>query len=849
MGPHAERAARQLAMAWAHVRLGVALTFFLAGGGVVYAVLTDGAPHRPTLVASFVSALVIGAIVRKLRLDPVLATRWREPFFIAWSSSYLVLIAVMSVLDGGVSSPLASLFFVPIVFAALAYERASVAVVCGFGLALYGLVAVLTGLDEVGRAIYPAFVLAATTVMCLRFADTQASQRDELEASEERYRSIIETANEGVCTVDAGGNVSFVNGPLAAMLGHAPGDLLGRPAERFLAGALPEAGEGAVDVELRHRDGRTLWAIASTARLRDAGGDEALLIMVTDITDRKRVELEREVIARLGERAAELELPELFDDAARVVAARLGLERVGVLELAPDGREYLLSAGAGWPAGAVGQQRLAAGETASAAVSAAIGTAQHPFGLLVGHGAADRSFAEEDLAFVTSVAQLLTTAVERAEAQARLRHQALHDPLTDLPNRRCFLERLHALLAEPRPDHLAVLLLDLDDFKLVNDSLGHEIGDELLRALSARLGQVVRGGDLVARLGGDEFVVLCPGLSGPDSAEVLAARLASAWERPFAIAGRELFAGASIGIALAGPRRQASAEQLLREADAAMYRAKERGYGWATYHDDLQSQALESLRTENELRLALERGELRLAYQPIVDLESGRPTGVEALLRWAHPERGLLAPADFLAAAERTGLIVPIGRWCLHEACRQVAGWDRELELTVNVSARQFAAGTLAADVRAALAASGLAPERLGLELTEHTLIEDPGEAQRVLSELRAAGVRVLLDDFGTGYSSLGYLRRFNIDAVKIDRTFVAGVHEDVEQRAIVEAIVKMAEALGLDVVAEGVELEAQLSELRRMGGTRAQGFLFSRPLTVPDIDRLLAGWDRAAQA
>ena len=192
---------------------------------------------------------------------------------------------------------------------------------------------------------------------------------------------------------------------------------------------------------------------------------------------------------------------------------------------------------------------------------------------------------------------------------------------------------------------------------------------------------------------------------------------------------------------------------------------------------------------------------------------------------------------------------MPIGRWCLHEACRQVAGWDRELELTVNVSARQFAAGTLAADVRAALAASGLAPERLGLELTEHTLIEDPGEAQRVLAELRAAGVRVLLDDFGTGYSSLGYLRRFNIDAVKIDRTFVAGVHEDVEQRAIVEAIVKMAEALGLDVVAEGVELEEQLSELRRIGGTRAQGFLFSRPLTVPDIDRLLAGWDRAAQA
>src|SRR5436190_23711400 len=374
--------------------------------------------YSATLIASFASALVIGGIVRKLRLDPVLGTRWREPFFIVWSSSYLVLIAVMSVLDGGVSSPLASLFFVPIVFAALAYERASVAVVCGFGLALYGLVAVLTGLDEVGRAIYPAFVLAATTVMCLRFADTQASQRDELEASEERYRRIIETANEGVCTVDAGGNVSFVNGPLAAMLGHAPGDLLGRPAERFLAGALPEAGEGAVDVELRHRDGRTLWAIASTARLPAgvptafgggdlartsfAGGDEALLIMVTDITDRKRVELEREVIGRLGERAQEMELPDLFDDAARAVAARLGLDRVGVLELAPDGREYLLIAGTGWPAGAVGAARLAADAAARAPVSAPIGSAQQPFGVLVGHGAGERRLAEEDLAFVAS---------------------------------------------------------------------------------------------------------------------------------------------------------------------------------------------------------------------------------------------------------------------------------------------------------------------------------------------------------------------------------------------------------------------------------------------------------------
>src|SRR4051794_5793114 len=428
------------------------------------------------------------------------------------------------------------------------------------------------------------------------------------------------------------------------------------------------------------------------------------------------------------------------------------------------------------------------------------------------------------------------------------RRTAQHDALTDLPNRRFFLERLRAALAERRREHVAVLLLDLDDFKLVNDSLGHEVGDELLRAFSARLSDAVREGDLVARLGGDEVVVLCPGLPTAD-AEAVAARVASAWQEPFALDGREIFSGASIGIALAAPGADNGPEQLLREADAAMYRAKERGYDWALFHEELQSQALQTLKTESELRLAIERGELRLAYQPIVCLQTGRPLAVEALLRWEHPERGLLAPADFLDAAERTGLIVTIGRWCLLEACSHVARWGDELELTVNVSARQIAAGVLLDDVRAALAASGLAPQRLGLELTEHTLIEDPAEAERLLLELRELGVRVLLDDFGTGYSSLAYLRRFPIDAVKIDRSFIAGLHDEPEQRAIVEAIVRMADALRLDVVAEGVEREDQLQQLRAMGSGRAQGYLFARPLLVPEIDALLEGWDDASEA
>jgi diguanylate cyclase (GGDEF)-like protein len=610
MGPSARRS-DDLEVALGHVRLGLLLTWLLAAAGVAYALLTPGAPNRVGLVATFAGAMVVGAVVSRVPLDGVLAGRWREPFFIGWSSSYLVLIAVLCLIDGGVSSALASLFFVPILFSALAYERLSVEIVSGVGLIAYAAIAAATGRDDLVRALYPMVVLVATTVMGVRFAQAQADRRAQLETSEERYRRI-----------------------------------------------------------------------------------------------------------------------------------------------------------------------------------------------------------------------------------------AQHDALTDLPNRRFFLEQLRAALEDRRREHLAVLLLDLDDFKLVNDSLGHEVGDELLRAFSARLSDVVREGDLVARLGGDEFVVLCPGLPSSDRAEAVAARVATAWSEPFALDGREIFSGASIGIALAAPGAETGPEQLLREADAAMYRAKERGYDWALFHEELQSQALQSLKTESELRLAVERDELRLAYQPIVCLHTGRPLAVEALLRWQHPERGLLAPAEFLDAAERTGLIVTIGRWCLLEACSHVASWSNELELTVNVSARQIAAGVLVDDVRAALAASGLAPQRLGLELTEHTLIEDPAEAERMLLELRELGVRVLLDDFGTGYSSLAYLRRFPIDAVKIDRSFIGALHDEPDQRAIVEAIVRMAGALRLDVVAEGVERTEQLQELRAMGGERAQGYLFARPLLVPEIDELLDGWD-----
>src|SRR3954454_1684614 len=421
MGPHTRTSARDdLAVARAHVRRGLWLTWFCAGAGIVYSLLTPGSPNRPGLIATFSGGLIVATIVNRANIEPILPGRRGEPFFIGWSNAYIALTAVLCLIDGGVGSPLAYVFFVPILFAALGYERLSGVAVAAFRVTMYAIVAATTGGDNLVRALYPMVVLVATAIMGLRYATTQADQRVQLEASEERYRRIIETANEAVCTVDADGAIAFANGRLAAMVGLAPEAMLGRPLSEFIVGELPAAGEGTVDVELRHREGPPRWALVSTAPL-PAAGHEAQLLMVTDITDRKL-------------------------------------------------------------------------------------------------------------------------------AEARLKHQALHDPLTDLPNRRFFLERLGEALADRRRGHMAVLLLDLDGFKLVNDTLGHGVGDQLLRAVSARLTAVLRDGDVVARLGGDEFVVICPRLAGPAVVEPLAERIASAWARPLTIAGRELATAASIGI-------------------------------------------------------------------------------------------------------------------------------------------------------------------------------------------------------------------------------------------------------------------------------------------------------------
>jgi diguanylate cyclase (GGDEF)-like protein/PAS domain S-box-containing protein len=435
---------------------------------------------------------------------------------------------------------------------------------------------------------------------------------------------------------------------------------------------------------------------------------------------------------------------------------------------------------------------------------------------------------------------------ERKIAEEAVVFQASHDALTGLPNRTLFLDRVGQALASrtERAPGVAVLFLDVDRFKWLNDSLGHAAGDELLQVVAGRLRHALRDEDFVARFGGDEFVVLCPALDQPE-AEAVAARLASSLSAPITIAGHEMTVTVSIGIAYASPTAtDESPEGLVQDADAAMYRAKEEGRNRHSVFDAaIRGVTLARLETTNALRRGIDRGELVVHYQPTVDLVSGRVVGVEALARWNHPRRGLLPPCEFIGLAEDTGLVVPLGTEILASACRQLAEWCSagsparrgDVGLSVNLAARQLLWPELPAVVEEVLAGSGLEPSRLCLEITESVLLADGDASTRALRQLKRTGVNIAVDDFGTGFSSLTYLKQFPVDVLKIDRSFVAGLGRNRQDRAIVASIVDLAHALGLTTVADGVEAADQELELRRLGCEHGQGFLWSRPLPAEE--------------
>jgi diguanylate cyclase (GGDEF)-like protein len=423
--------------------------------------------------------------------------------------------------------------------------------------------------------------------------------------------------------------------------------------------------------------------------------------------------------------------------------------------------------------------------------------------------------------------------------EAQLLFHSRHDVLTGLANRVLLVERLRDALqfASRVRNKVGVVFLDVDNFKVVNDSLGHEAGDQLFVAAAHRVERVLRFGDTLARFGGDELAIVCADVVGPDEVRTVAERVARAFDEPFALGDSEVFVSVSMGIAVSDGAND-TPERLLRDADAAMFTAKALGRDRVEVFDDaMRARAVERLEIEKSLRRALLRNELRVHYQPLVQFDSSEVIGFEALLRWQHPERGLLNPADFLGIAEETGLIVPIGAWVLHEVCRQAALWAADaspesgpLGVAVNLSARQLSHPDVVATVAEALAVSGLPPNLLVLEITESVLMTDHELAVTILHALRSLGVRLSVDDFGTGQSSLGYLKTLPVHSLKIDRSFVDGLGTDPDDSAIVAAVVHLGHALGLTVTAEGIETPLQLSELRTLGCDLGQGFYFARP-------------------
>jgi diguanylate cyclase (GGDEF)-like protein len=445
---------------------------------------------------------------------------------------------------------------------------------------------------------------------------------------------------------------------------------------------------------------------------------------------------------------------------------------------------------------------------------------------------------------------------ERRTLERQLAHQAFHDSLTGLPNRALFMDRTERALARARrrKTAVAVLFMDLDNFKIVNDSLGHEAGDRLLVAVAESITGSVRPEDTVARFGGDEFTVLLEDAESAEEATRVAARVARALRAPFSVAGQEVFVTTSIGISLNRSAEEQPGD-LLKNADLAMYRAKAKGKdGFEVFEPAMNARVLERLELENDLRRALESpgGELEVYYQPEVSTVSGGIVGFEALVRWEHPERGLLLPSQFVTLAEETGSIASLGRWALREACRQAREWqalhpgDPPLLMSVNLSVRQLRRPGLIDEVAEVLRETGLDPDALVLEITESVAMEDASSMVGTMRELKALGIGLAIDDFGTGYTSLSYLKRFPVDYLKIDRTFTEELGEGTEGNVIIEAIIRIAHALGLKVLAEGVEGAGQLARLRELGCDLVQGHHFSEPMPAEVASELLAkGWNR----
>ena len=576
----------------------------------------------------------------------------------------------------------------------------------------------------------------------------------------------------------------------------------------------------------------------------------------------ERSDAEQRAIAHLGLVALDATLTELLHAVAEQVASTIGEVSVTVHQVREGGGLWLaLASSDGEIPTATTPHDVAlrawqadASVVESSEMAVPVPSAERPWGVIcVAGGRDDVTVSAERLPFLRAVSGVLSSALRRLAVEEALRHQVLHDPLTHLPNRLLAADRLERALERSARTGTAtaVILVDLDDFKTVNDSLGHAAGDELLVAIADRLVGAVRVEDTVCRLGGDEFVVVCEDLDGEIDAIAVAERVRASWAEPIEVAGVSLHVVGSVGLTFVGgdsPREIAEAAEMLRQADMAMYRAKaKRLGGFEVFDERMRAAALRRLSIATALRRDVDAGGLSLVYQPIVDVRTGAVTAVEALARWHGPDDGIgaVGPAEFIEVAEQTGLIRGLGEWALTEACRTAAAWDGDAPpgIRVNVSPLQLSDPDFTGTVAQTLREAGLPASRLGLELTEAALVDDSEATRTTIQRLHELGVQLLLDDFGTGYSALSYLHRFpQIGCLKIDRSFVSGMRHRRSDEAIVTAVIALAREFGLEVVAEGVEEPAQLERLRELGCGMAQGYLLGRPMPVEDLRARLTG-------
>jgi len=682
-----------------------------------------------------------------------------------------------------------------------------------------------------------------------------------LKESEERYRAVMEQSVEAIYLFDAETKrVLESNAAFRRLMGYAEEELLGmriydfidhddEDIARHVRRSLKEKRRHIGERRYRRKDDSVIL-VDTSASVISYGGRMTLCAISRDVTERREAEevvrksevrlAEVQRLAHLGGWEWDVRTDEIFwsDEVYRIYGLAPGSSvpsYEGFMAVVhPDDREMVGKA----IDGALNESKPYDVEHRVVRPDGEVRMVHRRAEVVRGEGG-------EPLRMIGTVHDI----TERRALEERLEHQALHDSLTGLPNRQLFVDRLEQALRRIRRRRgrkVGVLFMDLDGFKVINDSLGHDTGDRLLVEMTKRLGRCLRPEDTLARFGGDEFTVLIEDVEVSDAALRVAERIVEELREPFSLEGRELYVAASIGVGLGSDGMKGS-EELLREADTAMYRAKDEGLGYKVFDSAMHGRAVSRLQLENDFRRAIEENEFVVHYQPIVNLQTGSVWGMEALVRWEHPERGLLDPDEFVPMAEESGLVVPMGELVLEEACRRAVEWQREiprtppLAMSVNLSGRQLRRPDLHEVIERALKESGLSASSLGMDITETVYISALDANTAALDRLRALGIRISLDDFGSGYSSLSYLKRLPADILKIDKSFTKGLGVEIEDTAIVQTFVDLAHILGMEVVAEGVEIEEQETLLREMGCDFAQGFYRSKPLPPHEVSRFLS--------